>query len=342
MSFIARRGLSTLIPPKIASPSGIGAAQDAARMERVVSFYEKLPRGPAPEVQPRGLFERYQARYFGKRPSAAPLAHFIGVMLVFGYSQHYYFHFNTMIGATYETQMYISGESNSRNAIENSIAAYRQTNSAASGLRYAHICPKAQVHHKILSTSSPFQIDHRLLPAPAPSPFFPQHISMLKHIIALAALLTLATCAPRRNLTYTPTCYPPEQPLIRPAIFSECWDIIREIPTSSTFDPGIPLKFSPDPARRPDIRLPAAWTFGKENCDVGLQFNPGASGDDRTSLYDVQSAAKAVAIQCVIKPPHLGGVMVVGWKNLMAVNVLNLAQSLRRLGAERNESVMVA
>lgn len=40
-------------------------------MERVVSFYEKLPRGPRPDVQPKGLFERYQARYFGKNPSAA-------------------------------------------------------------------------------------------------------------------------------------------------------------------------------------------------------------------------------------------------------------------------------
>ncbi|KAI4242140.1 MAG: hypothetical protein L6R40_004183 [Gallowayella cf. fulva] len=71
MSFIARRGLSTLIPPKIASPSGIGAAQDAARMERVVSFYEKLPRGRRPDERPKGLLERYQARYFGKNPSAA-------------------------------------------------------------------------------------------------------------------------------------------------------------------------------------------------------------------------------------------------------------------------------
>ena len=49
----------------------IGGAQDAARMKRVVSFYEKLPRGPAPDVKPKGLFERYQARYFGKNPSAA-------------------------------------------------------------------------------------------------------------------------------------------------------------------------------------------------------------------------------------------------------------------------------
>ncbi|RQM05718.1 hypothetical protein DH86_00003579 [Scytalidium sp. 3C] len=66
MSFIQRRALSTLIPPK-----GLGAAQDAARMQRVVSFYEKLPRGAAPEVKPKGLLGRYQARYFGKNPSVA-------------------------------------------------------------------------------------------------------------------------------------------------------------------------------------------------------------------------------------------------------------------------------
>ncbi|KAK2765682.1 hypothetical protein FQN54_008538 [Arachnomyces sp. PD_36] len=74
MSFVIRRNLSTLIPPKIASPSAIGAAQDAARMERVVGFYEKLPRGPAPEVKASGLFGRYKARYFGKKPSAMQLS----------------------------------------------------------------------------------------------------------------------------------------------------------------------------------------------------------------------------------------------------------------------------
>lgn len=40
-------------------------------MQRVVSFYEKLPRGPAPDVKAKGLLGRYQARYFGKNPSAA-------------------------------------------------------------------------------------------------------------------------------------------------------------------------------------------------------------------------------------------------------------------------------
>ena len=48
----------------------IGGAQDAVRMQRVVSFYEKLPRGPAPARQPKGLLERYQHRYMGENPSA--------------------------------------------------------------------------------------------------------------------------------------------------------------------------------------------------------------------------------------------------------------------------------
>jgi hypothetical protein len=39
-------------------------------MSRVVDFYGKLPRGPAPEVKAKGLLGRYQARYFGKNTSA--------------------------------------------------------------------------------------------------------------------------------------------------------------------------------------------------------------------------------------------------------------------------------
>lgn len=38
-------------------------------MQRVVSFYEKLPRGSAPEVKATGILGRYQAKHFGKNPS---------------------------------------------------------------------------------------------------------------------------------------------------------------------------------------------------------------------------------------------------------------------------------
>ncbi|KAI9781633.1 MAG: hypothetical protein M1839_005850 [Geoglossum umbratile] len=92
MSFISRRALSTLIPPKVASPTAIGAAQDAARMSRIVDFYGKLPRGPAPEVKAKGLVGRYQARYFGKKASAMPIVHVIAALLAIGYAQNYYFH----------------------------------------------------------------------------------------------------------------------------------------------------------------------------------------------------------------------------------------------------------
>ena len=89
-------------------------------MQRVVSFYEKLPRGPAPEVKATGLLGRYQARYFGKNPSAArkffvthlkhiqeygdtdskntiALAHIIIGLLTIGYCNDYYFHLRMLI-----------------------------------------------------------------------------------------------------------------------------------------------------------------------------------------------------------------------------------------------------
>lgn len=39
-------------------------------MQKVVSFYEKLPRGPAPAARPKGLTQWYQQKYFGDKPSA--------------------------------------------------------------------------------------------------------------------------------------------------------------------------------------------------------------------------------------------------------------------------------
>ncbi|KAH6855635.1 mitochondrial F1-F0 ATP synthase subunit F of fungi-domain-containing protein [Chaetomium sp. MPI-CAGE-AT-0009] len=92
MSYVTRRALSTLIPPKVASPKAIGAAPDAVRMQRVVNFYEKLPRGAAPAVKATGILGKYQAKHFGKNASAKPIVHAIVFLLVVGYAQNYYFH----------------------------------------------------------------------------------------------------------------------------------------------------------------------------------------------------------------------------------------------------------
>ena len=91
---------------------GIGAAQDAVRMQNVVSFYEKLPRGAAPEIKAKGLLERYRARYFGKNASAmralpyststsllcvancfnVAIVHVIASLMALGYGMEYFFH----------------------------------------------------------------------------------------------------------------------------------------------------------------------------------------------------------------------------------------------------------
>ncbi|KAK3949978.1 mitochondrial F1-F0 ATP synthase subunit F of fungi-domain-containing protein [Pseudoneurospora amorphoporcata] len=92
MSFVTRRALSTLIPPKVASPKAIGGAPDAVAMKRVVSFYEKLPRGPAPEIKASGFWGKYQAKHFGKNPTVKPVIHAIVGLLIVGYAQNYYFH----------------------------------------------------------------------------------------------------------------------------------------------------------------------------------------------------------------------------------------------------------
>jgi len=92
MSFIIRRGISTIIPPKVASPSGLGAAKDAIRISRVVDFYSKLPKGPAPTRKTPGLLGRYQDKYFGDNPSGMPLVHLIVTLTLVGYAQNYYFH----------------------------------------------------------------------------------------------------------------------------------------------------------------------------------------------------------------------------------------------------------
>lgn len=53
------------------SAQGLSAAKDAVRMARIAKFYERLPKGPAPEIKSSGLLGRYQDKYFGKNPSAA-------------------------------------------------------------------------------------------------------------------------------------------------------------------------------------------------------------------------------------------------------------------------------
>ncbi|CAI4213011.1 unnamed protein product [Parascedosporium putredinis] len=74
------------------SPKAIGTNPGAVRMQRVVNFYEKLPRGAASEVKATGLLGRYQAKHFGKNASAKPIIHAVVFLVAIGYAQNYYYH----------------------------------------------------------------------------------------------------------------------------------------------------------------------------------------------------------------------------------------------------------
>ncbi|KAH8915385.1 ATP synthase subunit F [Atractiella rhizophila] len=82
---------ATLIPPKLASPASLGSHPNAARMTNVVSFYSRLPKGPAPKVTSANPITRYRQRYF-EGGSAAPVVHILFWVAVMGYTFHYNMH----------------------------------------------------------------------------------------------------------------------------------------------------------------------------------------------------------------------------------------------------------
>ncbi|EGV60144.1 hypothetical protein CANTEDRAFT_116168 [Yamadazyma tenuis ATCC 10573] len=94
MSFIIRRQLSTLIPPKIASAKNIGSNPNAKRMAEVVSFYKKLPTGPAPAPKkPITPLAKYKAAFFdGDNASGKPLVHLAVAIVILGYTWEYQSH----------------------------------------------------------------------------------------------------------------------------------------------------------------------------------------------------------------------------------------------------------
>lgn len=72
----------------------IGGAADAKRMSEVVSFYKKLPTGPAPAPKkPSTPWGKYKAAYFdGNNASGKPLLHLAALVLISGYIWEYQSH----------------------------------------------------------------------------------------------------------------------------------------------------------------------------------------------------------------------------------------------------------
>ncbi|KAL8707102.1 MAG: hypothetical protein Q9225_007827 [Loekoesia sp. 1 TL-2023] len=120
-----------------------------------------------------------------------------------------------------------------------------------------------------------------------------------------------------------PRCW---KPRVSPhtLVFRECNDVItKQIIQTPGFDPLNPLTFSRNPALRPDIRLPKAWEHETGDCIVVVDIPATRGGSEKTSLQDIRSAAQSIAVECVIKPDHLGGALRIGWQNNLNVLILS-------------------
>ncbi|KAL8865042.1 MAG: hypothetical protein Q9174_007103, partial [Haloplaca sp. 1 TL-2023] len=139
------------------------------------------------------------------------------------------------------------------------------------------------------------------------------------HLIAVLSfpLLLAITNAASIIRAGNPTCWEDES-LFLPATFRDCIDIINN-DVAAGYDIDEVLKFSFDPTFRPDVQLPKYWKRPGLGCGVGVDLAPGLQGYDRTTLRDIIVAARAVAVDCVIRPPHTGGFVQIGWHGKLGV-----------------------
>ncbi|PAV16785.1 ATP17 subunit F of the F0 sector of mitochondrial F1F0 ATP synthase [Pyrrhoderma noxium] len=86
-SSLVRRQLSTLIPPKVATPKSLSGGSGAG-LAPLVEFYSKLPKGPA-TAQSSGIKGRF---FDGKNASAKPLVFTILAIFGLGYTIDYNMH----------------------------------------------------------------------------------------------------------------------------------------------------------------------------------------------------------------------------------------------------------
>lgn len=73
----------------------------------------------------------------------------------------------------------------------------------------------------------------------------------------------------------------------------------------------------PDPTRQ--SRVPKTWVDNGQSCEVHIDVPMAVV--EMASLTEIQAAARAIAIKCVLGSWHLGGFTFVGLKNELVVSI---------------------
>ncbi|KAL8847660.1 MAG: hypothetical protein Q9221_007302 [Calogaya cf. arnoldii] len=144
--------------------------------------------------------------------------------------------------------------------------------------------------------------------------------------LVLHALLSIIVAA-------LPRCWDVEASA-QPLVFRENEIIVHKIGLTydrsrRPFDPSLPLVFSRDPVPLRDIKTPKTW-YNEDDADsgclIGVDIPSYLGGSDKTSLHDIKMAAMAIAVECVIKGRHLGGILQIGWAHKINVVITSLSE----------------
>ncbi|KAI4179089.1 MAG: hypothetical protein L6R41_008038 [Letrouitia leprolyta] len=142
----------------------------------------------------------------------------------------------------------------------------------------------------------------------------------LNPTIALAAYNFSAHSSPSPFPQQAILCYDSRHASL-PVAYTECEPIVTyKIATGPR--PATPILFGRRPAPGVLNRVPKTWESPPGHCIVGIDVP--ATSMEQTSLLEIQAAARAILMKCVLADPHLGGMTFIGATGNMLVEVMGV------------------
>lgn len=124
----------------------------------------------------------------------------------------------------------------------------------------------------------------------------------------MANAISILSPISNASLSVTLGCweqYPPDEPQLTPLTYIECKQAIQDIPMGEKA--LAPLSFGRDPGA--GFTVPYTWDYGT----CAIEIDVLREGDsERSTFAAIFKRAFDIAVECVIKSPHLGGKGLVG------------------------------
>ena len=126
---------------------------------------------------------------------------------------------------------------------------------------------------------------------------------------------------------------PPNEPQLMPLTYSACKQAILKIPVSDKA--YAPIVFSRNPTA--GFRLPYSWSHG--GCIVIIDVTT-TDAEETATFSEVFERAFELSIECVIRPPHLGGKCLLGTTDMLEITIIEPGVRKSAQGTKRSYRVL--